>query len=152
LTLLTALAAPGHLAGWCCDSWWGYGFGGYAHGYGLFRSIEGNAGGVVLPPTWPDDPTPACAHQLWYDYVMQLETSEREEMICIWMKGSTEARKCLLAKIAPMELEAAENRLQVERERAIERFKVENRPMEEGEIAAFEAYYGRLRGLARKEA
>ena len=47
---------------------------------------------------------------------------------------------------------AAAHRCQVERERALERYRIENRPMSEEEVQLFEAYYNKLRGFARREA
>jgi hypothetical protein len=156
LMVLTALSAPGHLAAWgdhCCAGWgWGWGWGGYAHGYGLFWPAPKPAGGVVLPPSWPADPTPWCDGKIWYDYVMQLEGQEREDMICVWEKATPCARKRLLTKLGPMITQAAIYRAQVERERAIERYRVENRPMSDEEVQLFETYYLKLRGLERKVA
>jgi hypothetical protein len=153
LMLLTALAAPGQSPA-CGDGWYGwYGYGGsYAHGYGLFRPAPSDAGGLVLPPAWPCDPTPWAAGKVWFDFVMQLDGYERDDMIRVWEKATPGARKRLLEKLPCLAYEAAVYRDQVERERAMERYKIENRPLTEEEIALFEAYYLKLKGLARKEA
>ena len=149
--LMTALAAPGQLPGWCG---WGCGpYGGsYAHGYGLFRPLApSDAGGPgVLPPSWASDSTAPCEGKARFDYLMELDSHERDDMVRVWERATPEARRKLLAKLPGMIGEAAIYRDQVARERALERFKVENRPLSDEEVAAFDAYYATLRGLRRK--
>jgi len=163
IVLMTALAAPGNLSGACpsCGSGHGYGsgygfgfpFGGtYAHGYGNFRPVINGCCGVVLPPSWAPDPTPWHEGKAWYDYVMQLEGHERDDMIRVWEKATPEARRILLAKLLVVEGEAAAYRAKVEQERAIERFKIENRPLSEEERDVWRAYLSKLKEPKRKEA
>jgi hypothetical protein len=170
IVLMTALAAPGNLAGGCPSSCgygpgygsgygygYGYGFGfpfggGYAHGYGNFRPVINGCCGVVLPPAWAPDPTPWHEGKAWYDYVMQLDGHERDDMIRVWQRATPEARRILLAKLLVVEGEAAAYRAKVEQERAIERYKIENRPLSEEERDVWRAHLAKLKDAKRKEA
>jgi hypothetical protein len=88
----------------------------------------------------------------WFGYVYQLDGRERDELLRVWAKATPEARKALLARLPELAMQAAVYRDKIERERAIEKYKVENRPMAEAEVQFFESYYLTLRGAKRKEA
>jgi hypothetical protein len=155
LVLMTALAGPGQPvccaeAGW--GGWWWYGAAGYAHGYGYFRPVTPDSGGLVLPPSWGPDPTPWCEGKAWFDYVMQLDGYEREDMIAVWAKATPCARKVLLAKLAVVQTEAAIYRAKVEHDRAVEKARIENRPLTDEERQFWKSYLGRLKGDKRKQA
>jgi hypothetical protein len=163
IVVLTALAAPGQAPclasgygpGYGCGYAYGcgLGYGGvYAHGYGNFRPVINGCCGVVLPPAWAADPTPWHESKAWYDYVMQLEGYERDDMIHVWQRATPEARRLLLLKLRDVEGEAAAYRAKVEQERAIERYKIENRPLTEEEREWWRTYLGKLKGDKRKEA
>ena len=145
--MLLATMAPGQLPDWCSWGWYG---GSYAHGYGLFRPVEGEAGGVVLPPNWPGNPTLPGDRNHWFGYLMQLDGYRHgPDLLRVWKRATPEARFRLLAKLPALAAEAALYREQVERERAMERFKIENRPMTAEEIQSFETIYLKLKGAAR---
>lgn len=146
LVLLSALAAPGQ-SPWC------EGFvGGYAHGYGSFAPRSCVPGGVVLPPSWPAECDDPAASRCWHDYVSRLDGRDREDLTRVWDRATPEARRKLLAQLPEIAARAAAHRDRVERERAVEKYRVENRPMSEAETQFFEGYYNTLRGAKRKEA
>jgi hypothetical protein len=155
IVVMTALAAPGYGGGYapCWPSGYGPGYGGgYAHGYGNFRPVVNGCCGVVLPPAWAPDPTPFGEGKVWYDYVMQLDGHEREDMIHVWERATPEARRLLLVKLRMVEGEAAAYRAKVEQERAAERLKIENRPLNEDERDLWRTYLSKLKGDKRKAA
>src|SRR5262249_55317379 len=80
LVLLAALAVPGQCSGggW---GWFGPWGGSYEHGYGSFRPVTNGAGGIVLPPSWPCDPTPWCEGKLWFEYVLLLDGPPRAALL-----------------------------------------------------------------------
>ena len=163
IVVMAALAGPGQVPGpylvsgygpgYGCGYGYVLGFGGtYAHGYGNFRPVINGCCGVVLPPSWAPDPTPWHEGKAWFDYVMQLEGYERDDMIHVWQRATPEARRVLLLKLRDVEGEAAAYRAKVEQERAIERYKIENRPLTEEERELWRTYLNKLKGDKRKEA
>jgi hypothetical protein len=73
-------------------------------------------------------------------------------MIQVWQRATPEARRLLLLKLRDVEGEAAAYRAKVEQERAIERYKIENRPLTEEERELWRTYLNKLKGDKRKEA
>jgi predicted Fe-S protein YdhL (DUF1289 family) len=153
MMVVAALSAPANCGAGCAAGWGegGWGMGVYQHGYGSLLPIV-PCPGVVLPPDWPCDSTTDRERQYWFEYVELLEGHEKEDAIRLWTKATPEARRLLLAKVQGVALAAAEYRAKVARERAIERYKEENRPLTDEELAAWEAHIDRLEGDKRKSA
>jgi hypothetical protein len=112
-------------------------------GYGYLVTPVHTCCGVVLPPM------PAGGEQIskpeclaWEGYVNELEGAEKADMICLWLKADTGARRKLV-----MMLSALRQKVKEEQEK-----EEGNAPLTEAEQKKWDTYLEKLKGDKKKEA